>query len=54
MSEVTISLVGHDVLFESDNLDFKNFFLSSFSINHKGELSLPLSEFLLQNPQVLM
>ena len=51
MSEVTISLVGHDVLFESDNLDFKNFFLSSFSVNHKGELSLPLSEFLLQKNQ---
>ena len=51
MAEVNISLEGHDVIFESDDLDFKNFFISSFSINHKGELSLPLSEFLLQKNQ---
>lgn len=51
MSEVSISLVGHEVLFESDDSDFKNFFLSSFSIGRNGKFSLPLSEFLLQKNQ---
>tara|TARA_B100001057_G_scaffold358167_1_gene360294 strand:+ start:7138 stop:8979 length:1842 start_codon:yes stop_codon:yes gene_type:complete len=51
MSEVIISLEGHNVLFETDNSDFKNFFISSFPINRKGDFSLPLSEFLLQKNQ---
>ena len=51
MSDVNISLNGHEVIFESDNVDFKNFFIGSFSINRRGELTLPLSEFLLQKNQ---
>ena len=51
MSEVKISLKGHNVYFESINQDFKNFFISSFSSSRKGEYFIPLSEFLLQKNQ---